>query len=135
MSGCRSPPCRRCTGRSAPGSAGPSAISSSIEIGRSPDLASSISPCPRDRARDALLVGIIEGETHAKDVASHEALAGVGMESRWVVVPAAVKQKGGDLADRSPIEIEGPASGPLWTWTTLTTTAASPGHLSRLRAA
>ena len=71
-----------------------------------------------------------------RTIAALEALAGVGLEPGRVVVAAGVEEVGGDQARRSrPSRSNGPASGPLWTWTTLTTTAASPGHFSRLRAA
>ena len=48
---------------------------------------------------DTLLVGVVEGEAHAEDVAPHEALAGVCFEPHRVGVAAPVEQEGGDGVD------------------------------------
>ena len=42
--------------------------------------------------RGPLRVGIVKGEAHAENVAAHEALAGVRLESRRIVVPPAVER-------------------------------------------
>ena len=67
-----------------------------------------------DRARDALGVGVVEGEAHAEDVAADEALAGVGFERLRVVVAAGVEQEGrDDAAPRGRRASRGPGSSPL----------------------
>ena len=45
-----------------------------------------------ERRGNAFLVGVVEGETHAEDDAALEALAGVAVEPRRVVVAAGVEQ-------------------------------------------
>ena len=64
-----------------------------------------------------------------------KALAGVGRQARRVVVPAAWNRKAVIVSTVRPSSRRGPGERALDHWTTLTTTAAMPGHFTRRRAA
>ena len=57
-----------------------------------------------------------------------KALLFVGFQPGWVIVPTSMEQVGGDLRHTTAIQDKRPTQLPRHTWTTLTTTAATPGH-------
>ena len=57
-----------------------------------------------DRGCDALRVRVVESKAHSKDIASNEALVGVGQQSFRVCMPATVEKEGRNRLDRFAVE-------------------------------
>ena len=86
-----------------------------------------------ERRGDALLVGVVEREAHAEDDAALEALAGVGLEAHGIVVPPRWNRNAVMRSTSRPSICLRSVTDPFPMCSTLTTTAARPGHLTRRR--